>query len=474
MRALKKGNLIHIAVTGAVTCVFCALATVAMAGPVTLSALPAPSMFFTPNYFGSTGNFPSNGNDYVKAGSSTVLDMQGLVGRGPHGGYDTASNKCGVCHSAHNAIVAVNSSGSVNNQFLTRGTTGCEYCHVGSGLLYSNDTVYSNVGNDPANLGADNSGHELSDVARPVPASDKTMTLSCVSCHTIHGTANAWMPTDFYGDTRTDGMDTAQYGYMLLRANPGDNTDPVPTTTKTPAGQPTPDPAVDPVVNQFALSDWCASCHNKAVVPEATTPAPGNFTALVSEDKVAHDASKQLAEGIASPHTTTAQGVGMGALQCYTCHRGGDLSPVVTATDIDAVTGLRTTLTSDLKYDPPTSDDQNCSLCHYGTADFASDPQRLAGLSNWPHSSKGDVALLGAWTVVFDADTGQATGAQATPVTWTTKQELVCGRCHPVDKSASDVLYMAFATSPHSTGHTFLWGSTETTGALDNTYSPGY
>ena len=506
MRAPHKSSLLYFAVIASATCVFCAFAACAAAAPATgtvslsqlaspapLQALapngvPLPNTPFTPSYFGGTTTFPANGNDYVKTGSNAAPQkaIAGLEGRGPHGGYDTTTYKCGVCHAAHGAGSNAAAAGSLNDldsqsSLLRAGTTGCEYCHVGSTGLFSSDQVYTNAAEpgNVADLGANNSGHPITGQSVTVPASkDKVMTLECTSCHSIHGVLSNWMPTDFYTDGSRSATDTATYGYKLLLSNPGgDPADAAPNKAATAVTDPGADPAA---VNQFSFSAWCASCHNNTTSVQAMTTAATvvsqdtTFTASTTSGST-HTTS-EIANGssgsIKGPHDSTMTGTGMGALQCYTCHRGGGLSAEVPAPDAQTAAELTA-----LGYTPPTN--ATCSLCHYGTADFATDPANLNGTSDWPHSSAGDVDLLGGWTVNFADLSTPAAQAVTGGVTKANAQETVCGRCHPVASKTSATI--TFNLSPHGLTHSYpvdpltgSWETSQTIGTLGDYYSPGY
>ena len=503
MRVPKKNSLTYFVVTAIAVCTFCAIATCATAAPVkttvslaqlsepvvTLSSNettpPGPSTPFTPAFFGSTV-FPSNGNNYTKGGSSVAQAMAGLESRGPHGGYDTATAKCGVCHSAHSANglgeiaspAPTSNTPAVVNSFLTRaGTTGCEYCHVGSTGLFSNAKVYTANDGDVADLGTGNSGHAITGKPVTVPASDLgTMTLSCASCHTIHGvnSTSNWMPTDFFG---TNDNDTAQYGYKLLVANPSGGANPVPNTSTMTVTKPGLDPKA---VNQFALSAWCANCHNETTAVQAmATAAPEaseetTFSAGVTGN-VTHTSQTigtTASSKVTGPHYSTMMGVGAGAPQCYTCHRGGNLSaevPIPSTADAAKLTALG--------YTPPT--DPKCSLCHYGTADFALDPARLNYTSDWPHSSTNDVDMLGNWSIDSTTTPNAPVVKPDTTITAANSQEMVCGRCHPVaSKTATTITYNK---SLHVLTHSYpidpltgSWETSHTVGTLTGTYSPGF
>lgn len=69
-----------------------------------------------------TGLYPNN-----EGGSYTLA--------GPHGGYDSTTNKCKVCHAVHRA------EGAYYLLRADRQDDACSYCHIGS-APYSDKTVY--------------------------------------------------------------------------------------------------------------------------------------------------------------------------------------------------------------------------------------------------------------------------------------------------------------------------------------------
>ena len=502
MRALHKSGLIYFAVIVSAACAFCMIAAIAAAAPATgtvsLSSLAAPSLGapapaddsmpvpstpFTPNYFGANSTndqFPSNGNDYQKGGGSVANPVAGLEGRGPHGGYDTTTYKCGVCHAAHSAGSSATDAGTLSSpdaQFLVRkGTTGCEYCHTGNTGLLSSAQVYTANKGNVAKLGKGNSGHAITGKSVTVPASDiGMMTLECTSCHSVHGTLNDWMPTDYYSDGSHASMDTAKYGYKLLLSNPGGGDHAAPNKSAREVSDFGADTAA---VNQFTLSVWCASCHDKAPLPQdymTATGAPADTTTFTTTQASADIHSDQAiatdgSSDINGPHYTSFVGIGMGATQCYTCHRGG-LSAEVAPLNNAGVNQL-----SAMGY--TAAGEASCSLCHYGTADFANDPANLDGTSDWPHSSVGDEALLGNWTV-DQTDPQDPILKPNVTITADIVRPAICSRCHPVEsKNGTD---LTFFSSGHMLTHSYpinpltgSWATSQTVGTLQNNYSPGY
>jgi hypothetical protein len=413
----------------------------------------------------------------------------------PHGGYNTTTNKCKVCHAVHRAESAY---------YLTRAESqgdACTYCHVGS--AHSSTVVYDS---DPAGTSA-SAGHRIgAPSVIPVSTTHETLAtvtvtstdasgvvssmtvtvrsadeqgnrmyrlgrshgqsaageqrfgytrigptaLTCMSCHQVHNAVNeVWRPTAFGG-----GGARLASGYKLLRASPsgsiqgtddmpyGDgvsapatvsyttdgmrgfkaytqyrttglvnagNAVRVPETTltagtygpgrtiwdspdwgyvATASGGPARERAA---VNQYALSVWCADCHNLAI---------GDFRAGTVEELgfPSHESSRT--------HSVPFAGAYNGPAQCYTCHRADLAAAPATAA-----------------YDGTQA---SCERCHYGTGSYAVDPKRLSpGGSDFPHSSEASGAyMLGAWSM--DATTGVVTPTAITPL----NTRLVCLRCH--------------------------------------------
>jgi hypothetical protein len=94
-----------------------------------------------------TGPNGSSPWTYQDASDATAKREGGYVAYGgvsgfysnPHGGYDTSTNKCKVCHAVHRAE---------GTYYLLRASSqddACDYCHIG-GSAHSNKVVYT--GND--------------------------------------------------------------------------------------------------------------------------------------------------------------------------------------------------------------------------------------------------------------------------------------------------------------------------------------
>jgi hypothetical protein len=195
--------------------------------------------------------------------------------KSPHGGYDTASNKCKVCHAVHRAQGAY---------FLLRADSqddACDYCHVG-GSAHASKVVYTAnpAGKSTTNghtIGAQawipdsTTGMTTTDVTLSTVASDGVtpvtatvsvrsyeatknamyrlepyahgfaghplesgtvawakvgpLALRCMNCHQVHNaTAQIWRPQAYAvasGETTTvGGVSVLAYGYNLLKKYP--------------------------------------------------------------------------------------------------------------------------------------------------------------------------------------------------------------------------------------------------------------
>jgi len=428
----------------------------------------------------------------------------------PHGGYNTTTNKCKVCHAVHRAEGAY---------YLLRAESqadACSYCHVGS--AHSSTVVYDanpdgvstsvghRMGASPAIpvsttyltletitvTGRDSQGNVTSATV-PVRRADTDRNqifrlrlvhgqsaagtaragyqrigptaLTCLACHQPHNAVNeVWRPSTF-----PDNGARLEAGYKLLRRSPsgsiegldgmpyGDGVEAPATVSYTTDGMrgfkqyveyrstglvnaenavrapestltagvtfgpglttwdspafadttywgavgTTLPPAATAIagVNQYALSPWCADCHNLAIGATRT-----GFVAELG--MTSHEST------LTHPVPTVSAGNGPG--QCYTCHRG-DLTPAPATS----------------AYDPARA---SCERCHYGTGSYATDAKRLsAGGSDWPHSAESSGAyLLGAWS--FDAG-GIAVPTLVTPMN---ASDVVCGRCHTTGVKTHD------------------------------------
>jgi hypothetical protein len=278
--------------------------------------------------------------------------------------------------------------------------------------------------------------------------------LGCVSCHDPHDAPDmVWRPRAFSDDFQEGDFRTQSY--KLLRAYPSGSTTGAPNeagyydasqavkvveddvrpgrnvssnhsceTTYTENGvvrtqplyvlqsigtDPTADDKADPSrVNQFALSYWCADCHNLSL---------GESTKLGRRER---DAKAHTSRSHAAPFV----GAGLGAGQCYSCHRN-DLAPQMGETDPPGY-GQGVTHTEAL--DPSLAE---CTRCHYGTGDYAAEQAAAAFDSDFPHSGKpSDAKLLGSYTNVVGGPDGDDLAAEFTPVS-EGNLDAVCLRCHP-------------------------------------------
>jgi len=402
----------------------------------------------------------------------------------PHGDFDTAGNKCKVCHAVHRTEGAY---------FLLRANTqddACDYCHIG-GSAHSEKTVYNlnDAGRSTINghtIGAsatipDSSvfqwtedlaltttnadGLEITEsvkVRRYDTIQNKMfrisrhhghrnpgdgasgylrigpLALSCMNCHQPHNATDLiWKPTELETGVRGNGYKllrsmpsgsiwgigsnggaTVDYdegmrtwkAYVVYEEGSADNAYVdsgnvirVPETdmsasntgrgytiyTEFEGAAVESGPERDPqTVNQYALSPWCADCHNLNI---GYWKRPlNNELGFKSHTDRTHPV----------PFTGASNGPG----QCYSCHR------------------------NDLPSEPTGSP---CETCHFGTGTYRATNDDVDGAgtaSDFPHSGQSDsIKLLGNYVGYMDADGNRQTRVE--PVTHNALDG-VCLRCH--------------------------------------------
>ncbi|MBI4733294.1 MAG: cytochrome c3 family protein [Rubrobacteridae bacterium] len=389
----------------------------------------------------------------------------------PHGGYDSSTNKCKICHAVHRAEGAY---------YLLRADTqddACNYCHIG-GSAFSDTTVYTL---NPAGTATPN-GHTIgagtgsNGYMRIGP-----LALRCMSCHQQHGAKNmVWRPNDI-----TSGTQLAN-GYKLLRSSPsasiqGSATETVEGVEYTvnydegmqnytayeqydpasgkflvssnnivkvpeanmsaantgpghtiytaftgitdPAKQRGPDN--DPqTVNQYALSPWCADCHNLDI---------GYWKGLTNEELGFKSHSDRT-------HPVPYQGAWRGPGQCYSCHRNDmpDKGTTTVAYNWFSFHSAGSVGTSCLNCHDLHGGmggsllpaEGNCQECHFGTISYRKYNDDIDGAgtrSDFPHSGGNDsIKLLGPSTKRMNSN---GTFSYGTGVT-ENNIDGVCLRCH--------------------------------------------
>jgi len=287
------------------------------------------------------------------------------------------------------------------------------------------------------------------------------LALRCMNCHQPHNATNmVWRPTDFYTQNSDGTGDKLASGYKLLRSMPSGsiwgtglngtaevnydegmkthkayteyennssdkayvnvaNAIKVPTETMSStntgrgftiytAFEGVTDPAHqhgtdrDPqTVNQFALSPWCADCHNLNI---------GYWK---------HPANDELGFKSHADRTHPAPYTGAynGPAQCYSCHRND----------------LPHTPDASMLHYTDTASRAACESCHFGTGTYAKTIAVAAAGSDsgydFPHSGQDNaVKLLGAYVGYWDTNTNSRVIAEED----VNLQALdgVCMRCH--------------------------------------------
>jgi hypothetical protein len=171
---------------------------------------------------GLASTYSSEGADYSIGGG--WVDQSKFATAGPHGGYDTSTNKCKVCHAVHRAE---------GTYYLLRANSiddACNYCHIDS--PHSRKEVYT--GND-AGIYTPN-GHTMGASSR-IP--DSTVYQESVTV-TLQGTS---VKVRTYNEEKKQMFRVQWYG-------------------RSPLGHPTQGPLTQPQFGKTGPTPLnCSSCH---------------------------------------------------------------------------------------------------------------------------------------------------------------------------------------------------------------------
>jgi hypothetical protein len=421
------------------------------------------------------GGYAADGSAYL-SGSGSV-DQSGYVGRGPHGGYDTSTSKCKVCHAVHRAE---------GSYYLLRASSqddACIYCH-GPGSTGSSTPVYTE---GPEGIHAEN-GHTIG-ASATIPASsvgmeveeieliegrpDTVVTvrsyqsenkrlyrlvgsgygaaghpstgaagayarvgptpLSCSSCHHVHGaSAQIWRPTAYDSTYETDENGFLVSGYKLLRRFPG----------ATAVGDPAPGTPIDPAD--------LAKAPESRLVPDFNFSTQASLEATYTEGGQTFRQPDWVIQQISGGAEGSATVVNQFTLSvwCADCHNlaigGGSHGsneetvsadphtdsthpipgPAVAGSSAGGGAQCYTCHRGDL------ARGTGCSQCHYTAANYRVD----APSSDFPHSGSDDsVKLLGAFSIEVSPDAQRWSDFTFVDATVTdTNLDAVCLRCHAV------------------------------------------
>ena len=425
-----------------------------------------------------TTRYATDGASYSQGGGA--IDQSAYAGMGPHGGYDTSTNKCKVCHAVHRAE---------GTYYLLRASSSddaCSYCHIG-GSAHSDTEVYyrnpagiytpnghtmgasaaipdSTVRMDSVDLllsAADGSitvkvrsyvpaektlyrvmGYGRSPVGHPAYSSGGLQfgrvgptPLSCSSCHQVHAAiAQIWRPQRFDTSYAADAYGAVAGGYKLLRRFPG--------ATIVPGNE--------------SLADTTAI----AKVVETRLTADANYSTSASMETTYTEKGETFSQpdwvvgngftgGAAGPATAVNQfTLSVWCADCHNLNIGGKVE--------DDSTGVLFTVHSERTHPVPgagysatggfqcyschrndLSYGVACSMCHYSPSDYRADVEWLPVDSDFPHAgSDNSYKLLGDFSIELDPPAW----VEGSPYILTYKSvgitednlDAVCQRCHAI------------------------------------------
>jgi len=240
----------------------------------------------------------------------------GLVVVNPHGGYDTSTNKCKVCHAVHRAE---------GTYYLLRASSqddACDFCHIGH-TAHSDLVVYT--GNDAGKytpnghtMGASSRipdsttymetvtvtlqgtpvkvrtydetkkqlyrtqwwgrsplGHPtIGSMSAPTYGKTGPTRLNCSSCHQVHNaTSQIWRPAEYLDGYNNPAATRDDTGYKLLRRFPG-------ATTLTGPGELTGTTAIAKVPESTLIADVNYSTNASMETTYVDIDAAGNGDGL--------------------------------------------------------------------------------------------------------------------------------------------------------------------------------------------------
>jgi hypothetical protein len=426
--------------------------------------------------------FNRTGGGYAADGSAYssgfgFVDQSGYVGRGPHGGYDTSTNKCNACHGVHRGEGVY---------YLTRADSqddACVYCH-GPDSTGSSTPVYTG---NPGGIHTQN-GHTIG-AGTSIPSSSVSMEveeieliegradtavqvrsyvseskrlyrlvnssygaaghpstggatayvrvgptpLSCSSCHHVHGaSAQIWRPTAYDSTYATDQNGFLSSGYKLLRRFPG----------ATAVGDPAPGVSIEPAD--------LAKVPESRLIPDFNFSTRASLETTYTENGETFRQPDWVIQRLSGGADGSAAVVNQFTLSvwCADCHNlaigGGShgsneetgspdphsdsTHPIPGSAALPGATGGGSQCYTCHRNDLGRG--SACSQCHYATAEYRLD----APASDFPHSGSDDsVRLLGAFSIEVSPDAQRWSDFAYVDTTVTeTNLDAVCLRCHAV------------------------------------------
>lgn len=260
---------------------------------------------------------------------ASVATMNASQGTSPHGGYQTNTVKCAVCHAVHQA--------SGTGEILLRSTVAeaCTYCHIDTSQ--SSKHVYLNQ--KALYTTNDAYGHQFT-------GNESGGSVECRSCHQVHAATDLMPAANVLRAKLLQGSD------VQLGVDP--EYDPRFLTAPT-----------DSDGKDLALTKWCTRCH------KARLNDPDGYGYYANEnDDVTHVMTNLRPTGYArnSLADTNAQVAWAGSAFCQSCHIKGygtaDWPHYVTSKRFLVSSASSGSASYDLTGTATTHNDGVCLRCH--------------------------------------------------------------------------------------------------------------
>ncbi|MDP2182990.1 MAG: hypothetical protein Q8K99_10540 [Actinomycetota bacterium] len=412
----------------------------------------------------------------------------------PHGGYNTTTNKCKVCHAVHRA------EGAYHLLRADSQDDACSYCHIGSAhsskVVYdlNPDGIYTENGhtigaqaqipNSTTSQAAeavtltttDADGNTVTETIYVRSYSDQKLemyrftrhhgqsafgtgrdgyqkigpvALTCMNCHQTHNaTAQIWRPYAIDPVT-SQTTTTRSSGYKLLKLFPSGS------TTGTPNAYNSYEPGQVVAVPETTLTagvNYSQTASAEDVSTDPAFPAGTYAQPLWIAQQIGPAAGQELGSR-RDANTVNTAALSVWCADCHNLNIGGStsLAPELgfkahterthPAPYVGAFRGPGQCYSCHRNDLPRIATGDACSQCHYGTGNYAKnrqDPTHYEYVdSDFPHSGEaGDYKMLGSYSV--DVAGLNPTTIDETVTVGPGNLDAVCLRCHWVPQQYHD------------------------------------